>query len=358
MTGQRGLDRDLRGLEVADLADHDHVRVLAEDGAQPAGEGHVDAQVHLGLADAVEVILDRVLDGEDVAAAVVEPCDGGVERGGLAGTGGTGDQQDPVGAVDEGVDLAAQPLVHTQVLQVQAPRLLVEQTQHHAFAVAAGQGGDAHVHRAPGDAQRDPSVLGDTLLGDVQPGHDLDARDQQRGHAAWRLQDLAEHAVDAKAHRQPRLEGFDVHVRGALADGLGEQRVDQPDDGRVILALEEVFRLGHGLGEAGEVHGLADVLHRLHGLAGTRLVGLLEQPLEVIGVQALDAQGHAEAAAEVRDHGQRGVGAADDVGAGGVHRAHQHAVAAGEAEGRPPCVAAGLVVLAQRFGGHGAIVPG
>jgi hypothetical protein len=33
---ERGLDRDLRGLEVADLADQDHVRVLAQDRAQPA----------------------------------------------------------------------------------------------------------------------------------------------------------------------------------------------------------------------------------------------------------------------------------------------------------------------------------
>ena len=39
VAGERGLDGDLRGLEVADLADHDHVRVLAQDGAQRLGEG-------------------------------------------------------------------------------------------------------------------------------------------------------------------------------------------------------------------------------------------------------------------------------------------------------------------------------
>ncbi len=32
--GERGLDRDLRGLAVADLADHDHVGVGAHDRAQ------------------------------------------------------------------------------------------------------------------------------------------------------------------------------------------------------------------------------------------------------------------------------------------------------------------------------------
>ena len=33
VTGQRGLDRDLGGFLVADLADHDHVRVRAQEGA-------------------------------------------------------------------------------------------------------------------------------------------------------------------------------------------------------------------------------------------------------------------------------------------------------------------------------------
>ena len=62
------LHRDLRGLEVADFADHHHVRVLAQDGAQAAREGHLDLGVDLGLADAVDVVLDRVLDRHDVAA--------------------------------------------------------------------------------------------------------------------------------------------------------------------------------------------------------------------------------------------------------------------------------------------------
>ena len=51
VAGERGLDGDLRGLEVADLADHDHVRVLAQDGAQGLGEAEVDLGVDLGLAE-------------------------------------------------------------------------------------------------------------------------------------------------------------------------------------------------------------------------------------------------------------------------------------------------------------------
>jgi len=55
---QAGLDRDLGGLEIADFADHDHVGILPQDRAQPAREGHFHLGVDLGLADAVDVVLD------------------------------------------------------------------------------------------------------------------------------------------------------------------------------------------------------------------------------------------------------------------------------------------------------------
>ncbi len=42
VAGERGLDGDLRGFEVADFTDHDDVRVLAQDGAQGLGKGQVD----------------------------------------------------------------------------------------------------------------------------------------------------------------------------------------------------------------------------------------------------------------------------------------------------------------------------
>ena len=67
MAGERGLDRDLRGLQVADLADHDDVGVLAQDGAQGVRESQPDLGLHLDLVDAGQLILDRVFDGEQLA---------------------------------------------------------------------------------------------------------------------------------------------------------------------------------------------------------------------------------------------------------------------------------------------------
>ena len=82
--GERGLDRDPRGLAVADLADHDHVGVRAEDRAQPGGEGEAGLAVDADLVDALEAVLDRVLDRDDVALDGVDLVQRRVERRRLA----------------------------------------------------------------------------------------------------------------------------------------------------------------------------------------------------------------------------------------------------------------------------------
>ena len=66
LAGDRG------GLLVADLADHDDVGVLPQDRPQAGGEGLAGLGVDLHLGDVVEVVLDRVLDGDDVLLVAVD----------------------------------------------------------------------------------------------------------------------------------------------------------------------------------------------------------------------------------------------------------------------------------------------
>src|SRR2546425_9455446 len=71
--GERRLHGDLGRFAVADLAHQDHVGVLAQHGAQPGREGEADSAAGLDLPDAAQLVLDRVLDGHDVALAGSRP---------------------------------------------------------------------------------------------------------------------------------------------------------------------------------------------------------------------------------------------------------------------------------------------
>ena len=53
---ERRLNGDLRGLEIANLADHDDVGVLPHDGAQRAGKGQIDLRFNLNLVDRKSVV--------------------------------------------------------------------------------------------------------------------------------------------------------------------------------------------------------------------------------------------------------------------------------------------------------------
>ncbi len=92
VAGLRRLDGDLGGLEVADLADHDDVGVLAQEGAQRRGEGQAHLVVDVDLVDAGQVDFRRILGRGDVAILGVEDVEAGVERHGLAAAGRAGHQ--------------------------------------------------------------------------------------------------------------------------------------------------------------------------------------------------------------------------------------------------------------------------
>ena len=138
VAGERGLDRDLRGLVVADLADHDHVRVLAQDGAQRLGEGEVDLRVHLRLADAGQLVLDRVLHRQHVGGGGIDAGHRRVQRRRLARAGGAGDEHDAVGFADQFVHARERRVVHAQPRPVVPAGMFIEQSQHHALAMPGG----------------------------------------------------------------------------------------------------------------------------------------------------------------------------------------------------------------------------
>ena len=106
---QRRFDR----LEVAHLADQDHVRVLAEAGPQGVGEG-VRVRVKLALIDEALLVLveefDRVLDRDDMELPlVVDLVEHGGERRRLARAGRASHEDESPRLVAQGLDHRRQP---------------------------------------------------------------------------------------------------------------------------------------------------------------------------------------------------------------------------------------------------------
>ena len=96
MAGQRSIDGNRGGLQIADFAEHDHVRRLAKHGAQCAGKSEAHGFAHLHLVDAGQQIFDRVLDGDDFAVWPVDEIQTGIKCGRFARPGGAGHEQDAI----------------------------------------------------------------------------------------------------------------------------------------------------------------------------------------------------------------------------------------------------------------------
>ena len=222
VAGERGADGDIGRLAVADFAHHDDVRVLAHDVAQAGGEGQPDLRIHVDLVDAVHLVFDRIFDRDDLLVGQVDALQRGIERGGLAAAGGAGDQEDAVRQADVKCSMRRQhAVVEAQPAQiVEIAGGAVEQAHHDAFAVERGQRGDAEVHFAAEDLDLDAAVLRQAALGDIQLGHQLQARDDGGLQLARRRLLVEQHAVDAVADAEFLLERLDVDVAGALLDRL------------------------------------------------------------------------------------------------------------------------------------------
>ena len=233
MTGQGGLDRDAAGLEVTNLSHEDHVRVLAQDGAQSLGVGHVDFGVDRDLDQTLDVVLDGVLVGDDLLVDGVDVAEAAVEGRRLAGAGRSRDQDHAVGLGDQGLDDLEVLGPDAEVVDVEVDVAAVQDPHHDRFAPDHGQGRDADIDGLAADVQLDAPVLGEARLGDVEVGHDLDAA----GHSASEVRrgrglDVVEDPVDSLPDLKHLLEGLEVNVSRLVLDRLEEDQVDELDDGR------------------------------------------------------------------------------------------------------------------------------
>ena len=195
-------------------------------------EPEVDLRVDLGLGHAGQLDFHRILDGGDVDVGLVDLVQRGVERRGLAATGGARDEDDAVGILDEAAERLEHGLRHHHLVQRQhrLARRAGEEAHDHLLPVGRRDGGDAEMRRAPADLLGEPSVLGEAGFGDVEVAEDLDPADQRQVELAGKREHLPQHPVDAEADPRLELLRFDVNVGRPLANGVEDDGVEHLDE--------------------------------------------------------------------------------------------------------------------------------
>src|SRR6266566_3574384 len=230
VTGQSRLYADFRSFEVADLADKNNIGVLAEEGAQRSGEVQAYLLFHLHLVDSTQLKLDGILRGHDVGVYGVQGGDGGIQGVGFPGTRRTGHQHHAVGFHDVAVESFQRRRFETELGHVQAEVFLVEQPHDDLFAVQCGHGGHTEVQFL---------LLAFRLVLD----HDLYAAGYGVLQAHGRRHDGLELSVNSETHAQFRLVGLNVDVARAALYGVGQNQVDELDDGSFFGGFFERRRI-------------------------------------------------------------------------------------------------------------------
>src|SRR6185437_710958 len=138
-----------------------------------------------------------------------------------------GNEDHPVRQIERALEPSPDIVGQTQLAVVELDGGAVEDAEHDAFAVQRWHGRYAKIDVMPADREPDAAILRQPALGDIQPGHDLDAGYDRRLQACRRRLDLVQYAVVAVANAQPVLERFDVHVGSTRFNGPGDQLIDQ-----------------------------------------------------------------------------------------------------------------------------------
>ncbi len=238
---QRRLDGDLRRLQVADFPDHDDIGVLSEDVAQATGERQFDFRSNLHLPDAGQLVFDRVLHGQYVAFFIVQLVQRRVEGRRLAAAGRAGQQNDAVGNADEVAKDPPRLGCKAHIFEAELASAFVQQPEHDAFAPGRGDDGDADIDQFLADPHAALAVLRQTMLGDVEIGHDLQTRQERRGLLSRKAQDVVQNAVDAETNLHLGFVGLDVDVAGPAVHRLEHDLVDQLDRRGLIRDVQQVL---------------------------------------------------------------------------------------------------------------------
>ena len=159
----------------------------------------------------------------------------GIQRGGLAGTGGAGDEDDAVGLRGHVLPACAVIVGKTEFGKIAQQHFRIEDAHHQLFAESGGQGGKPQFDLLSVlGARLDAPILRAAFLHQVHAPQQLDAAGHRGDHRHRQLMHLMQHAVDAEAHDAEFAARLDMDIRCALVERVLPQPVHDMDDVLVV----------------------------------------------------------------------------------------------------------------------------
>ena len=223
MAGQSSLDGDLGGLVIANFTDHNDVRVGTQNRSQRVGERQSRLRIHLHLIDAFHPIFHRVFDRDDVHVRARYDSEARIQGGGLAGTRRAGHQRHTPGFHHRFAVAVEVHLIQAELLEGHVGGATIEDSNHDLLAPDRWQTRHTKVARFVADLESEATILWNTAFRDVHVAHDFDARQDLGLDALWVARGFVKHAVDSEPNAQVCLGWFNVDVRCAVLNCLGNQ---------------------------------------------------------------------------------------------------------------------------------------
>jgi len=101
MSGQRCLDRTGGRFCIANFSDQNNIRVMSQNTAKSGRKRQTNLALDLNLTDLLQVLFDRILNGDDLQIRLANLTQGTVKRCRLSTSGRPGDQQQAVRSANQ-----------------------------------------------------------------------------------------------------------------------------------------------------------------------------------------------------------------------------------------------------------------
>ena len=176
MARQRSLDGNIGRFLVADLSHKDNIGVLTQDRTQASGKREIDLGVDFDLTDTRLRDFDGLLNCDDVFFGVIDFGETCVESGCFSASCRSSHKEDSVGPSNDATENSDHLLAETDFGQVEKSLAVRKESQDQTLTKRDGECGESYVVVSARNFQPDSTILGQSLLGDIEAAHDLDAR--------------------------------------------------------------------------------------------------------------------------------------------------------------------------------------